>query len=406
MSFYQQKFIKPLRRCLMFESLFPKELLDKSFEERLRFFKNHTVTHSVFEEIFQDLLQTIQDAQPGTLVFLYGPSGVGKTTMIRLIEKALVKQTLKQLETDLEMLPVVCVAALETDAFSFDWKDFFQRLLINLNDPLPEEKLDLIPQSQIYTQNALLLEKTALVNSRKFRRAVENMLKRRKPLAVLIDEAQHIGKVTSSRKLLDQLNVVKCLADESKSVYVLSGTYELLPFLDLNDQLARRSINIQFPRYNAENEIDREHFIKTLRTFQQFLPLEQTPDLVAKWDYFYERTLGCIGTLNDWLERSFSLALRDGGKQMVPKHWEKRSPMFSQCKKKYLEIARAEKELREAEDCWSKFRGQIGLFSTKSESDKDLKKENKSAKRGRPAGKVGIRNPKRDSIKSNLAENK
>lgn len=390
----------------MSEPLFPKELLDKSFEERRNFFKNHTVTHNFFEETFQELLHTIQDSQPGTLVFLYGPSGVGKTTMIRLIEKALVKQSLKQLETDLEMLPVVCVTALETDAFSFDWKDFFQRLLIKLNDPLPDEKLSLILKNEIYTKNAQLLEKSNLVNSRKFRRAAENMLKLRKPLAVLIDEAQHIGKVTSSRKLLDQLNVVKCLADETKSIYVLSGTYELMPFLNLNDQLARRSINMQFPRYKAENETERDHFIKALRTFQQFLPLEQTPDLVSRWDYFYERTLGCIGTLNDWLERAFSLALRDGGKQMIPKHWEKRSPMLSQCQKKYLEIARAEKELKGAEGDWSKFREQIGLFSTESESNKDLKKENKSAKKGRSAGKVGVRNPQRDSIKGDLAENK
>jgi energy-coupling factor transporter ATP-binding protein EcfA2 len=389
----------------MFEQLFPQELLAKSTNEKLNYFKKHTVTHTIFNEISQELLFTIEDAQPGTLIFLYGPSGVGKTTMLKLIERVLIKQMLSQLETDLNMIPVVSVSAVETEIGSFDWKDFFQRLLIKLNDPLPEDKLDLAFPNNDYKQNKQLLESGDRGSARKFRRAVENMLKHRKPLAVLIDEAQHIGKVVSSRKLLNQLNVIKCLANESNSVYVLSGTYELIPFLNLNDQLSRRGINIQFPRYQVENEKDRDSFINTLRNFQQYLPLYEFPDLISRWDYFYERTIGCIGTLNDWLERSLSLALRDGGKQMTAKHWEKRAPMLSQCQKKLTEVLLSENNLKEDPNSWVNFRHKIGLSEIETSifevsPTKDEVKTPVKNKRG-TKGRVGIRNPRRDSIGNN-----
>ncbi|MGC2236185.1 MAG: AAA family ATPase [Pyrinomonadaceae bacterium] len=396
----------------MFEPIFPQELLAKSHNERLDYFKKHTVTHRLFEQAFQELLFAIQDAQPGTLIFLYGPSGVGKTTMLKLLESVLTKQMLPQLETDLERIPVVSVNAIETESGNFDWKGFFQSLLIKLNDPLPENKLDLTLPGDIYKQNKQLLESGDRTSARKYRRAAENMLKHRKPLAVLVDEAQHIGKVVSSRKLLNQLNVVKCLANESDSVYVMSGTYELIPFLNLNDQLSRRSINIEFSRYKGESEDDRKSFISALVNFQRYLPLDKMPDLVSRWDYFYERTIGCIGTLNDWLERSLSLALRDGGRQMKPEHWEKRSPLLSQCQKKFLEVANAERSLLEDANDWVDLRRNLGLgeietgdinsgyeVSVKEPNDSIETKSSKRKKR------VGIRNPVRDHVGVNKFDN-
>jgi energy-coupling factor transporter ATP-binding protein EcfA2 len=396
----------------MFEPIFPQELLTKSHNERLDYFKRHSVTHRLFEQAFQELSFAIQDAQPGTLIFLYGPSGVGKTTMLKLLEAVLTKQMLPQLETDLERIPVVSVNAVETESGTFDWKGFFQSLLIKLNDPLPENKLDLTLPEDIYKHNKQLLESGDLPSTRKYRRAAENMLKRRRPLAVLVDEAQHIGKVVSSRKLLNQLNVVKCLANESDSVYVMSGTYELIPFLNLNDQLSRRSINIQFPRYKVENEDDRKSFISALVNFQRYLPLEEMPDLVSRWDYFYERTIGCIGTLNDWLERALSLALRNGGRQMNSDHWEKRSPLLSQCQKKFFEVKNAELSLLEAANGWGEFREKLGLAGIETGDinsgyealmkESNDSTETKSSKRKK---RVGTRNPHRDSIGINRFDN-
>ncbi len=389
----------------MSKQLFPLELLEKSPEEKLKFFKNHTVSHTFFEKTFQELSFAIQDAQPGTIIFLYGPSGVGKTTMLQLIERFFTKKFLPDLKTNLEMIPVVRVNAVETDFVGFDWKDFFQRLLVKLHDPFPENKLNLISSEEVYQKVQKLIDFRGYATSRKYRYTLENVIKHRQPKAILVDEAQHIGKVVTSRKLLNQLNVIKCLANESETVFVLSGTYDLIPFLNLNDQLARRSINIEFPRYKVEIKKDCEIFINTLRTFQQYIPIETIPDLVSNWDFFYERTLGCVGTLKDWLERSISLAFRDGEKEIKHIHWEKRSPKLSQCVIKLSEILNAENLLKEDENSWSKFKANLGITNIREESidftvkpkELQIKPPNKTSIKKRK--KVGIRNPKRDPIK-------
>ena len=54
----------------------------------------------------------------------------------------------------------------------------------------------------------------------------------------MIDEAQHLGKIASGRRLLDQLDVIKSIANQTKTVHVLFGTYDLLAFRNLNGQLS------------------------------------------------------------------------------------------------------------------------------------------------------------------------
>ena len=92
----------------------------------------------------------------------------------------------------------------------------------------------------------------AYVELENYRYAVEQTLRHRRPVAVMIDEAQHLAKVASGRRLLDQLDVIKSIANRTDTVHVLFGTYDLLAFRNLNGQLSRRSVDVHFPRYCAE----------------------------------------------------------------------------------------------------------------------------------------------------------
>ncbi len=42
------------------------------------------------------------------------------------------------------------------------------------------------------------------------------------------------------------------------------------------------------------------------------MPVEETPNLIPYWEYCYERTLGCIGILKNWLTRALKDALDEG----------------------------------------------------------------------------------------------
>src|SRR5204863_9786845 len=127
-----------------------------------------------------------------------------------------------------------------------------------------------------------------------YRYAVEQTLRHRRPAAVMIDEAQHLAKVASGRRLLDQLDVIKSIANRTNTIHVLFGTYDLLAFRNLSGQLSRRSVDVHFPRYRAESADDRKVFINIVHSFQEKLPLPDPPDLVKHWELLYERSFGCV----------------------------------------------------------------------------------------------------------------
>src|SRR5260370_38303885 len=97
--------------------------------------------------------------------------------------------------------------------------------------------------------------------------AVEQALRYRRPRAVLVDEAQHLPKMASGRRLLDQLDVIKSIANRTGTMHVLFGTYDLLAFRNLSGQLSRRSVDVHFSRSRAPNPEDRTTFLNVLAPF-------------------------------------------------------------------------------------------------------------------------------------------
>jgi hypothetical protein len=131
------------------------------------------------------------------------------------------------------------------------------------------------------------------------RRALEKALWHRRVSAFIIDEAQHLTKMVSGRRLKDQMDCIKSLAGTSGTTHILAGTYELLAFRNLSAQLVRRSVDIHFRRYRADREQDVKSWRSVVWAFQRHLPLEEEPDLVGDWEFCFERALGCVGILKD-----------------------------------------------------------------------------------------------------------
>jgi hypothetical protein len=156
---------------------------------------------------------------------------------------------------------------------------------------------------------------------------------------------------------------IASIADRAVTTHCLCGTYELIPLRNLNGQLSRRSIDINFGRYVAQDEEHRQAFINVLFTFQEHLPLVKTPDLVSRWDYFYERSIGCVGILKDWLTRSLSLALENDSQTLTLKHLEHRALSVSQCSTLLREAVDGERELQEKAEARASLRRNLGLES-------------------------------------------
>jgi hypothetical protein len=219
-----------------------------------------------------------------------------------------------------------------------------------------------------------------------------------------VDEAQHFATISSGRKLLDQLNSIKSLSNMTRTTHVLAGTYELQAFRNLSGQLSRRSVDVHFRRYHADISAERQAFVNVLYTFQEHLPLHETPDLVSDWDYYYERTIGCIGILKDWLSRSLTLAINEEKKGLTRKIIEQRALSVSQCRTLLAEAVEGEMGLRDDKDAKTSLRLELGL---NSEGDPPPRPPEGAppvvAPPPQQKRRVGTRKPVRDSVRGDAS---
>jgi hypothetical protein len=328
---------------------FPPTLLEATPAERIAYFKAYTVAHPRLVETDRHLASVLAEPAGAALVLVYGPTGVGKTTLLSHTRRRLTEGLLPTLLADPGRLPVVAVEAIAPDARAFNWKDYYLRALLAIDEPLIAHKR--APSWRFGRETA----------APALRLALEQALAQRRPVAFLVDEAQHLAKAGSGRRLQDQLDCLKSLANVTGVVHVLFGTYDLLSFRNLSGQLGRRSTEIHLPRYRRECEADVLAFRRVLRTFQRHLPLSEEPDLLAEWEYCYERSIGCVGTLKDWLTRCLVAAIREGAPTLTRAHLEAHSYAATQALAMVTEASRGEAELdREEHGARERLRGFLG----------------------------------------------
>jgi energy-coupling factor transporter ATP-binding protein EcfA2 len=311
---------------------FPPDLLVQPASHRLAYFRSYTVAHPVLQAVDSAVKRALREPAGGSLVLVMGPTGVGKTTLRLRIEQHLRNTFVSAAKEDPGRIPVIGVEAAAPDSGNFNWKDYYRRALLAVEEPLTDFKIAYGSAGVLATQTG----RYAVVRrgeGSELRYALEQALRHRRPAAVLIDEAQHLTKIASGRKLADQLDCLKSFASLTGCVHVLIGTYELLPFRNLSAQLSRRSIDIHFRRYHARDPEDAAAFQRIVYSFQRHLPLVEEPELWRDWDYYYTYSVGCIGLLKDWLTRALATALEEGSKTLTRQHLEQHAWSLDQCHK-------------------------------------------------------------------------
>lgn len=124
---------------------------------------------------------------------------------------------------------------------------------------------------------------------------------------------------------------------------------------------------------------------------------------MSRWDYFYERSVGCVGVLKDWLTRSLALALEDDSPTLKLKYLERRALSVKQCTTMLREMTLGEREFEESEESRAILRKDLGLEAVATKIGQDSIPQGalepppdvrpKRRKRG-----VGRRSPVRDKI--------
>src|SRR3989441_11384635 len=162
---------------------FPPELLAQPVGARLEYFEQRClISHPRLQEALETILQSIcppgegaSTRRPGTMVLVIGPSRVGKTTLIRLLEERLLARCKEQMHRDPGFIPFASITAAGPEASRFDWPTYYRAVLRGLQDPFVDGK-------------------TARIPTRELREAMEAALLHRQPLAIIVDEAHHLAK--------------------------------------------------------------------------------------------------------------------------------------------------------------------------------------------------------------------
>src|SRR6266700_1678161 len=114
---------------------FPRHLLNESPASRLDYFKAYTVAHPALKQADQAVWNALREPAGAALIFVVGPTGVGKTTLLAQIEKRLIELAMTQSHAEHSRLAALKLDAVSPALTQFKWADYYQRALLLLQQP-------------------------------------------------------------------------------------------------------------------------------------------------------------------------------------------------------------------------------------------------------------------------------
>lgn len=381
------------------QQLFPRDLLKEDVATKKLFFKEYRVLHPTMDEVLKRLRNAIEDADRDSMIYLYGSVGVGKSTVKDQTEKELNQEALPELERDRSRLGALGarLKAPSPPAY-FNWGDNWARLLYAAEEPLVGRKIHPEEIKLDGGKRRIMSRQTSSPKALQF--AYEKLLEHRRPIAVLLDEAQ-VMVSSSATRLTHQLDVIKSVAADTGVPHVLFGTYGLLEVRNLDGQVARRSTDIHFRRYSNTGE-DYQNFVNVVGTLALAMPFEKTPDLMSFVDLLYEKSAGCIGLLQPWLYRAYSEALRNKVGTLTLKDLRDSALGEAALAVIFDEISNGEKAMQEGLDKYAASFNNLFGDEVKEQDTKDTSDSANGPKhpKARVRTKPGVRKAGRDQIGS------
>lgn len=344
--------------------------------DTLAWFKRTKINHPTLKTAHEKIIDLIDEPGGSAIFLVFGPTGVGKSTLVDGVARSFVEAHRVELEQDPQLSPPIVIRAPAPTGSTFSWRDFLFRGVEALSEPLPDRKLDIAPPP------ARLPAHGQFSSVDGARRMFETAVRARRPAAIFIDESQHLTNVDRSSHL-KHLDFIKSLSDATESVFFLVGTYDLTRFRNLNGQLGRRAWDVHLPRYAPDDQA----FGSVANTFagQTGIAAGAVHDELP---FLYERCCGCVGVLKQWFVRALARSVRANRPPSMDDLRETALPAQALLQIS-AEIANGERAIEETGEMMADLRANLGMVGPVS-----------APAPGRPISRTGVgkRSPTRDPI--------
>jgi DNA polymerase III delta prime subunit len=286
--------------------------LEAQARAQLDTFKDVTMKHAHLTHVDDQLSLWVEEHTDATHVLLYGPGGVGKSKVLRVVAERFRDEV-----SDRFVVPILLLEPIPPDLGPYLRLDYYWQIIDALKDHLLVKEL-VGSVAHLMAAPKATRSKLGAIDWLKMRHVAEQALIRARVKAVFVDEGHRLMQGDGSHTVDEQLEWLKSLSNRTNVLHVLAGPYALFGFRNTSGQLARRGRDIHFQRYHVNDKEERKAFAGALQYLLERVPLTCDVNVFLKrWRWFAEGSVGCIGILRDWLVDAVTATLVQGGTSLT-----------------------------------------------------------------------------------------
>lgn len=307
------------------------------------------IEHHAFLTTKNQLLMELGYFRPGHMIFLIGPSGVGKTTLRRAAMQAAFGNPLlwgRGKIPAIECFVVLPQIGFFSSAFLAD--EMIDQLNVpslnwlfeNSDIPLKIER-DIRANVDEAAKIWPLLKRSGMPE-RDLWKTFTRTLIQRECKYVSLDQVTGLLVNRKNKKPSDHIEHLMSLGEASGIMFIMTGVARASELWSIHSELRRRVIPVWMSPYSEHSKNDLVHYLQLLKTLSGKYPISQSDLLYTMATDIYAMTGGTIGEIVKLMQRASVLAAMKGEAKIKKDHIQKASYSEKDLQRLWSDIAEFE----------------------------------------------------------------